>query len=209
MALPNPSMAFTPFDILLAEELNDLVENIESLADGTGFDAGAIGTTDLADGAVTSAKVDFTTFPKAKVNLTANTSLPNNAWTSIPFDAEVFDVGSMHSTSVNNTRVTIPASQGGIYLVVGMITITSNGTGSRGLRFTINGVTTNNNESGGYFGPTNPSTETRINIVSTMQLSAGDYITMDSYQNSGTGLQALINTVESWQTTSLSVVRIS
>lgn len=62
MALPNPSMAFTPFDILLAEELNDLVENIESLADGTGFDAGAIGTTDLADGAVTSAKVDFTTF---------------------------------------------------------------------------------------------------------------------------------------------------
>ena len=50
--LPNPGMAFTPFDILLAEELNDIVENIESLSDGTG----------IADAAVTASKIDFTTF---------------------------------------------------------------------------------------------------------------------------------------------------
>jgi len=56
MALPNPSMVFTPFDPLPASDLNDLVENIESLADGTGFDAGAIDTADIADGAVTAAK---------------------------------------------------------------------------------------------------------------------------------------------------------
>lgn len=41
MALPNPGMTFTPFDVLPASELNDLVENIESLADGSGFDSGA------------------------------------------------------------------------------------------------------------------------------------------------------------------------
>jgi hypothetical protein len=39
MALPNPSMTFTPFDVLPASDLNDLVENIESLADGTGLDS--------------------------------------------------------------------------------------------------------------------------------------------------------------------------
>ena len=33
--LPNQGMVFTPFDILTAEEQNQLVENIESLADGT------------------------------------------------------------------------------------------------------------------------------------------------------------------------------
>lgn len=43
MALPNPSMSFSPFAILTAEEMNDLVENIEALADGSGLDDGAIG----------------------------------------------------------------------------------------------------------------------------------------------------------------------
>lgn len=31
MALPNPSMSFSPFAILTAEELNDIVENVEYL----------------------------------------------------------------------------------------------------------------------------------------------------------------------------------
>lgn len=56
MALPNPTMSFSPFAILTAEEMNNLVENIESLADGSGFNAGAIGTSDIAAGAVTFAK---------------------------------------------------------------------------------------------------------------------------------------------------------
>lgn len=47
MALPNPSMSFTPFDPLPASDLNDLVENIESLADGTGFDAASIGAVSI------------------------------------------------------------------------------------------------------------------------------------------------------------------
>lgn len=37
MALPNPSMSFSPFAILTAEEMNDLVENIEALAIGAGL----------------------------------------------------------------------------------------------------------------------------------------------------------------------------
>lgn len=60
MALPNPSMSFSPFAILTAEEMNDLVENIESLASGTGFNAGAISTAAIADGAVTTAKLGLT-----------------------------------------------------------------------------------------------------------------------------------------------------
>ena len=59
--LPNQSMSFSPFAILTAEELNDMVENIESLADGSGIGDGAIDTTQLADEAVTSDKIDFTT----------------------------------------------------------------------------------------------------------------------------------------------------
>lgn len=42
MPLPNPSMSFSPFAILTAEEMNNLVENIESLASGSGIGNGAI-----------------------------------------------------------------------------------------------------------------------------------------------------------------------
>lgn len=50
MSLPNPGMSFTPFAVLPASELNDIVENIEALADGTGFDAGAVGPEDRSGG---------------------------------------------------------------------------------------------------------------------------------------------------------------
>lgn len=51
MSLPNPSMSFTPFDVLPAEDLNDIVENIESLADGSGLDDGAVSASKLQAGA--------------------------------------------------------------------------------------------------------------------------------------------------------------
>lgn len=42
MSLPNPGMDFTPFDVLPASELDDMVENIEALAAGTGLNVSAV-----------------------------------------------------------------------------------------------------------------------------------------------------------------------
>lgn len=47
--LPNPGMAFTPFDILTAEEMNMMVDNIESLATGEGIGDGSITPRTLGD----------------------------------------------------------------------------------------------------------------------------------------------------------------
>lgn len=49
MSLPNPGMDFTAFDTLPASSLDDMVENIEALADGSG----------LNDDAVTAAKMKY------------------------------------------------------------------------------------------------------------------------------------------------------
>lgn len=57
MPLPNAAMSFSPFAILTAEEMNDLVENDQALADGTGLNTGAISTTALADTSVTATKL--------------------------------------------------------------------------------------------------------------------------------------------------------
>ena len=62
MALPNPGMDAVPFTPLTAEFLDDMIENIESLSDGTGFENGAITTNTLAESAVTRLKLDISTF---------------------------------------------------------------------------------------------------------------------------------------------------
>lgn len=53
MSLPNEDMSFTPFDQLPASDLNDLVENIEALSDGSGLADGAVKADKLAVNAVT------------------------------------------------------------------------------------------------------------------------------------------------------------
>lgn len=60
MALPNTGMDAVPFTPLTAEFLDDMIENIESLSDGTGFATGAITTNTLADNGVTLSKIDRT-----------------------------------------------------------------------------------------------------------------------------------------------------
>lgn len=50
MPLPNTGMNFTPFDTLPAASLDDLVENIEALAAGTGLNAGVVNYAALATG---------------------------------------------------------------------------------------------------------------------------------------------------------------
>lgn len=49
--LPNPSMDFTPLNVLTADEMDDLVENIEAINNAT------IQTGSIADGAITKAKL--------------------------------------------------------------------------------------------------------------------------------------------------------
>lgn len=56
MALPYPSMSFVPLDILTAEEMNHIVANYTYLANQL-----PVGTVNIADNAVTSAKIDWST----------------------------------------------------------------------------------------------------------------------------------------------------
>ena len=49
--LPNPNMDFTPLNVLTADELDDMVENIEAINNAT------IQTASIANGAITKAKL--------------------------------------------------------------------------------------------------------------------------------------------------------
>jgi hypothetical protein len=58
MALPNLGMVFTPFDPLPASDLNDIVENVEALAAGTGLNDDAIIARHVADDILTADMVN-------------------------------------------------------------------------------------------------------------------------------------------------------
>lgn len=132
MALPNPDMDFTPFDTLPASTLDDIIENVESLADGTGFTAGAIPSTALADNSVTPAKLNTngTTVgtsgsitPPADVTSYAVTALGANATINAPLGTpddmqsltlRIVDDGTSRTLSFNTiyqaVGVTLPTA---------------------------------------------------------------------------------------------------
>lgn len=159
VALPNLAMTFSPFAILTAEEMNDLVENIEALADGSG----------LANGAVAPAKW---------ANPYAFHAYRNAAWSQtgasgkVSLDAVVFDLNS-NFDSTTNYRYDVPVS--GYYQLnfgVASHQVSGNGYGSY-LR--KNGTTT---VSVGSQTISAQTTSFAINSHGSclVQLSAGDYI---------------------------------
>jgi len=90
--LPNPGMSFSPFAILTAAELNDLVENIESLADGSGFDVGAIDTEDIATNAVEAPNISTSAITLGETSKTSTqdvTSASDTSVTSLPLTVTI------------------------------------------------------------------------------------------------------------------------
>lgn len=121
--LPNPGMSFTPFDILTAAEMNDLVENIESLADGTGIGDGSVDTAAIADEAVTADKIDWTTlgwqtWTPSWTNLTVGSGTLSASYFKIGkivFYQLSFTYGSGSSVGSNPT-FTLPSTASSDYM---------------------------------------------------------------------------------------------
>jgi hypothetical protein len=75
MGLPNPGMDFTAFDTLPAASLDDLVENIEALANGSGFSSAT--STSTLGGAPTS----WT--PSSWTNVTLGNAVVSGSYTKV------------------------------------------------------------------------------------------------------------------------------
>lgn len=70
----------------------------------------------------------------------ANPSISSATATALPWDSEIFDVGSLHSTSVSNTRITVPAGgETGLWLISAQVQWDTNTTGMREVKIRKNG----------------------------------------------------------------------
>lgn len=107
--------------------------------------------------------------------------------TAVQFDQEEWDTNNMHSNVSDNTRLYVPSGQGGLYLVQGQVAFDNNATGHRNAKIRVNG------NSSTWLGKTNEtsvgSTDAQwLQVSKIYQLSAGDYVELVVYQNSGSSL---------------------
>ena len=124
------------------------------------------------------------TFVGAVAAMSADFNVSNATFTAIPFaGTDYLDTDAFHSTSVNNTRMTIPAGKAGKYWVYAGGFLQSGGTTAEAvITIYLNGVSTN----GVYTNfIVNSSINNGMRTGAILNLAVADYVECIVYQNSG------------------------
>lgn len=138
------------------------------------------------------------------------------AWTVVPCNAELFDVGTLHSTATNPTRCTVPTGSSGLYHIVAQAAlqpIESTGYFALAIGKNTGGTTASTAMLAAQVAPRQV-----LGITNTIQcqtyavLDAGDYVELFVSQNSSVAsTSALSNSTtgeELWVKNWLQMVRI-
>jgi len=170
-----------------------LVDDDGSGTVGTPWDKGEVDAlldaidTLLAGNLVFGGLVSSDGQPRVVVRHSTTQSLTTEAWTSLTFDTEDVDVGALHSTVTNPSRLTIPTAADGFYLLVGYVNFAVSTTGVRAARILVNGSNVIGSapsipglNSSGFGGG--------LNCVAFASLTAGMYVELQGWQNSGGAL---------------------
>ena len=125
--------------------------------------------------------------PVVAVGRNSTQSITTSTATAVQWNTEGFDSDGFHDNVTNNTRLTIPAGCGGIYLVSCTITWQNNATGARELLIRLNGSSPS--WAGDRNSPgANVAHYNSCSFVIPQNLNAGDYIEAMVWQSSGVSL---------------------
>lgn len=115
-------------------------------------------------------------------------SLTTATITALSLNSEDIDVGTMHDTVTNNSRITIPSGGDGFYLISGFTEVQYNISALRRLSIRKNG-TTNLVQVEVPFSANGSLANQGISTpLIGAALVAGDYVELTGYQNTGSGL---------------------
>lgn len=104
--LPNQNMDFVPLAELPASDLDKLVENIESLADGSGIGDGAIPAGKLADGGIKGESIRIQKTTAQPINQNTNYTLTFQTAIS-GYDTSLFELNSNGIKILSNKIKTV------------------------------------------------------------------------------------------------------
>jgi hypothetical protein len=140
----------------------------------TSGNVSAGGGLQVTGGSTFAGQVTASAQPRCLAYSTAALALPANTWTTVNFESEQFDVGGLHSTASNPSRLTIPAGSSGLYLVGATLRFSTGGAGSAiDARFIKNSTTTVTAGMGGVLSSVAAVT---LEASAPMVLDGGDYI---------------------------------
>jgi hypothetical protein len=128
-----------------------------------------------------------------RAHRTTNQSIPNTTSTAVQWDAEGFDTSGFHDNATNNTRLTVPAGEGGRYLVAGVISMLGTLGTYRQALVRVNGINV---------GLTNlaPAEFGRFPFAFAVTVAAGEHVEVFASQNSGGALDVQGGAAESFVT---------
>lgn len=125
---------------------------------------------------------------RARATSTVSQAIPTGTNTPLLFDTNVYDTGSMHSTTVQTSRFTVPAGQGGVWLAWGQVIWANVATAQqRGVGVAVNGAMNTQDIQMFFFGATFTAI---FPIFDVLVLNAGDYVEFICFQNTGSNMNA-------------------
>jgi len=187
-------------DLIISVSASQL-GRVADVATGQVLTSGGVGAAPVWSGSPSfSGIVTAAAQPRCKAYKTGGAqSISDSTATVITFDAESFDVGTMHDNATNNTRLTIPSGGDGLYVVTAGVAFTGNATGVRALTLKLTGTAVSDTQDSSV------AAATHIMQLSAISLAvAGDYFEVFAYQNSGGAL----NVVTGASVTFLSAVKV-
>lgn len=119
------------------------------------------------------------TYVGMSVRHSANQNITTSTDTALAFDTELFDSNAFHDTVTNNSRGTVPTGKGGKYLVTANVYWDTNTSGSRVIKFKVNGT----DEHCRTVHTAHAFNQKAISWV--LDLAAGDYVQVIVWQDSG------------------------
>jgi hypothetical protein len=148
--------------------------------------ATADAATTIADGAIGTAKVGAIPGARVRNTVGAGTSAPDSTLVTLSFDTEDFDVGNLHSSTTNASRLTAPVA--GKYLVMASARWSANTVGRRLLILERNGNFSDQPARDSVSPNMSGAQGPEQTLETVLQLAAGDYVTVIAYQDSGSTL---------------------
>jgi hypothetical protein len=140
-----------------------------------------------AIGIDTTQFIDSPTQPRCLAYNTAVQSLNNATDTPLIFNAESYDVGTLHDVAVNSSRLTVPTGGDGLYLIKATYVIAA---ASGDVRSFLRKNGTTELEGTAQRGILNAGFQTIWPMLTVVALAAGDYVEAIAYQSSGGALNA-------------------
>jgi hypothetical protein len=125
--------------------------------------------------------------PMCRAYNSALQTIGTGSATAITFDSERFDLGAMHDTGSNTSRLTVPSGGGGKYLVGGNVAWQANSDSSRRIvQMRLNGSTPIGEENNAAINSASYATVQSLSTI--YALAAADYVEVVVRQDAGGNL---------------------